>query len=160
MHFNVPTLTLCAYPRSPDLCALVLNPRCLDTKLVIMKTNIRELLNDRIDILNRKAIDASPARQVLKTTSAILTLVRVSTLVPRSPVDSHWQPTRTRQLVTKILYNCPSTVSTYVWYWRPQPRERVWTTSMNPGGWRSRIWKGVSIGPSSVRHQYQAISGS
>ena len=60
---------------------LALNPHYLDTKLVIMKTNIREFLNDRIDILNRKAVDVPPAWQVLKTTSDILTLVRVSALV-------------------------------------------------------------------------------
>ena len=44
------------------------------------------LLDDKIDILNRSAVEASPAQQVYRTVSAILALVRVCThiLLPAS----------------------------------------------------------------------------
>jgi hypothetical protein len=47
------------------------------------------LLDDRIDVLNRNVAKASPAQQVYRSVSAILTLIRVSTLVPCPSADSH-----------------------------------------------------------------------
>ena len=47
---------------------------------------------DRIDILNRNAVEASPIQQVYRTTGDILTLVRVSALVLLSPIESRWWP--------------------------------------------------------------------
>ena len=44
-------------------------------------------LNDRIDILERNAVEASPAKQVFGTATAILTLVRVSVIILRPPVN-------------------------------------------------------------------------
>lgn len=54
-----------------------------------MRTRTRKLLDDRIDILNGNAVDASPAQQVFRTASAILVLTRVCILVLVSPTDSH-----------------------------------------------------------------------
>ena len=59
-------------------------------KPVIMGTRARRvkasLLDDKIDILNRSAVEASPAQQVYRTVSAILALARVCThiLLPAS----------------------------------------------------------------------------
>ena len=53
------------------------------------ETSTRKILDDRINILDRNAVDASPARQVFKTVSAILVLTRVSVLFLVSPVYSH-----------------------------------------------------------------------
>jgi len=47
------------------------------------------LLDDRIDILNRNAVEASAAKQVFRTVGVILALVRVSALVLRPPVNNH-----------------------------------------------------------------------
>jgi hypothetical protein len=47
------------------------------------------ILDDKIDILNRNAGEASPAKQVFETVAAILALVRVSALVLRSSVNSY-----------------------------------------------------------------------
>ena len=53
------------------------------TKSVKMATRTRKakasLLDDRIDILDRSAVEVSPAKQVFKTVSTTLALVRVST---------------------------------------------------------------------------------
>ena len=57
---------------------------------MIMKTQTHRLLDDRIAILDKNAVDTSPTRQVSKTASVILTLIRVSALVPHLSVDSHW----------------------------------------------------------------------
>lgn len=46
------------------------------------------LLDDRIDILNGGAVEASPAKRVFQTVSTILALVRVSDLVLDLPVNS------------------------------------------------------------------------
>lgn len=52
-----------------------------------MATRIREdqasLLNNRIDILEKNAVEGSPLKQVLRTVGAILALVRVSALTLR-----------------------------------------------------------------------------
>jgi hypothetical protein len=51
-----------------------------------METHTREiqvsLFDGRIDVLNRNAVEASPARQIFITASSILTLVRVNALAP------------------------------------------------------------------------------
>ena len=54
-------------------------------------------LDDKIDTLDKNAAEDSPAKQVFATVSAILTLVRVST-VAASSVDSrsHRLSNRTR----------------------------------------------------------------
>ena len=56
-----------------------------------MATHIRNVdasrIDDRIDILNRKAVEAFPAKQVFRTAGAILALVRVSAAVLRPPVN-------------------------------------------------------------------------
>ena len=52
---------------------------------VIMRTRRQKAimsLNDKIDILDENAVADSPAKQVFKTVSVILALVRVSTVVP------------------------------------------------------------------------------
>jgi len=54
-----------------------------------METRTRKFLDDRINILDGKVVDASPARQVFKTVSAILTLTRVSVLFFVPLIDSH-----------------------------------------------------------------------
>ena len=46
------------------------------------------LLKERSDILDNETVGASPAKEVFRTVSAILVLVRVSALAPRPPVDS------------------------------------------------------------------------
>jgi len=50
-------------------------------------TRVREveasLLDGRIDTLNRNAVEAYPAKQIFRTVSAILALVRVSALLLR-----------------------------------------------------------------------------
>lgn len=46
------------------------------------------LLDDRIEILNRDATEASSAKQVFKTVSSTLALVRVSATILHSYVDS------------------------------------------------------------------------
>jgi len=46
------------------------------------------VLDHRINILNRNAVEASHAQEVFRTASAIMVLVRVSTLVLRSSVSS------------------------------------------------------------------------
>lgn len=61
-----------------------------------MEAKTRKILDDRIGILDRNAVDASPAQLVFKTVSAILVLTRVSVLYLVPPVDSHCGPTRTR----------------------------------------------------------------
>jgi hypothetical protein len=52
------------------------------------RTANASLFRDRINILNKNALEASPARQIFKTASAILALVRVSVLPPRPSADS------------------------------------------------------------------------
>ena len=49
-------------------------------------------LNDKIDFLGIYAAEPSPAQQVFRTASAILTLIRVSALIFQLSVDSHWRP--------------------------------------------------------------------
>jgi len=51
------------------------------------KTRV-SLLDDKIDILDRGAVEASPVKQVFRTVSAIIALVRVSTLVLHPSVNS------------------------------------------------------------------------
>lgn len=46
------------------------------------------LLEGRVDALNRDAIETSPVKQVFKTVSATLALVRVSALVLDLPLNS------------------------------------------------------------------------
>lgn len=45
--------------------------------------------DDRIDILKRIAVEASPAYQIFITVGPILAIVRVSPFVPCPPVNSH-----------------------------------------------------------------------
>jgi len=47
------------------------------------------LLDDRIDVLNRNAVEVSSAKQVFRTVSATLALVRVSAPILHPPVDLH-----------------------------------------------------------------------
>jgi len=61
-----------------------------------MRTRTRKFLDDRIDTLDRNAVDAFPAQQVFRTVSAILALTRVRILVLVPPADSHRRATRTR----------------------------------------------------------------
>ena len=58
-------------------------------------------LADRIDLPNKNAIETSPAMQVFRTVSAILTLVRVSTLVLRSSVSSQKWPDQDKMIRNK-----------------------------------------------------------
>ena len=57
----------------------------LRTKLVSMATRTRKanatLFDDRINVLDRNAIETSPTKRIFRTVSAILALVRVSVLV-------------------------------------------------------------------------------
>jgi len=53
-------------------------------------TSTRKVLDDRINILNKNAIDASPAQRVFKTVSAILVLTRVSVPFLAPLANSHW----------------------------------------------------------------------
>ena len=53
------------------------------------------LLDDRIDILDGDAVGASPAKQVFKTVSTTLALVRVSVPVCVRPWTLVDNPTRT-----------------------------------------------------------------
>jgi len=53
------------------------------------ETNTRKILDDRINVLDRNAVDASPAQRVFKTVSAILVLTRVSVLFLVPPIYSH-----------------------------------------------------------------------
>ena len=46
--------------------------------------------DDRINVLNRDVVKASPAQQVYRMASDILALVRVSALVLLPSVDPHW----------------------------------------------------------------------
>jgi hypothetical protein len=50
---------------------------------------VKVSLDDRIDILNRNAVEASPAKQVFRTVGAILALVRVGALVLHSSGNPH-----------------------------------------------------------------------
>jgi len=62
-------------------------------KSVIIATRTREAraltFDDKIDILERIAVEAFPTYQVFKTVSAILALVRVDALVPCPPVNCY-----------------------------------------------------------------------
>jgi len=80
----------------PRLAPLELNHhhptiRTPHTKPAKMATRARKakmsLLDYRIDILNRGAIEASSAKQVFETVGTILTLVRVSVAILRPSVD-------------------------------------------------------------------------
>ena len=79
-----------------------------------MEMRIRTFLDDKINTLNRNAVDTSPARQIFRTASAILALIRVSALALVSFVDSDWRPNQDTGLATKTLSSFPNTVSTYV----------------------------------------------
>lgn len=74
----------------PNLHRPTITPQ---TNLATMQTRTREaevpLLDDRIDILNRNAGDASPANQVFRTVSTILALIRVGAPVLRSSVNRY-----------------------------------------------------------------------
>lgn len=63
------------------------------TKPAKMATRTRKakvsLLDDRIDILNRNAVEASSAKQVFRTVSATLALVRVGAPILHPPAYSH-----------------------------------------------------------------------
>jgi len=63
-----------------------------------MRTRTRKLLDDRIDILNRNAVDASPAHQVFRTVSTIIALTRVCILVLESHIDSHWRSNQDKMI--------------------------------------------------------------
>lgn len=55
------------------------------------RENQVQLLNDKINILERNEAEASPGvEQVFKTVSGIQALVRVSAIVPRPTLNSHW----------------------------------------------------------------------
>jgi len=56
---------------------------------MMVETNTRKILDDRVNILDRNAVDASPAQQIFRTVSAILALTRVSVLIPAPPVGPH-----------------------------------------------------------------------
>ena len=75
------------------------------TKPVVMATHARKggtsLLDVRIDLLNKNASEPSPARQIFRTVSAILALVRVSTLVQRSSVSSQRWPNQDKMIKNK-----------------------------------------------------------
>ena len=53
------------------------------------ETHARKILDDRINILDKNAADASPTWQIFITVSAILALIRVRVLVPVPPADPH-----------------------------------------------------------------------
>ena len=53
-------------------------------------------LDDRMDILNRHAVEVSPAQQVFRTVTAILALVQVIAHILILPVYPHRGATRTR----------------------------------------------------------------
>jgi len=59
------------------------------------------LLDVRIELLNENAIETSPTRQVFRTVSAILALVRVSTLVLYSSVSSQRWPNQDKMIKNK-----------------------------------------------------------
>lgn len=54
--------------------------------------------NDKIDTLNRMAVDASPAQQVYRKVGGILALLRVGSLVLRLSADSHSRPNQDRMI--------------------------------------------------------------
>ena len=67
-----------------------------------MATHTRKVkvsfLNDKIDTLNKKAADPSPAQRVYGKASAILTLLRVGSLALWPSVGSHWQPNQDKMI--------------------------------------------------------------
>ena len=75
-HFN-PALTT---PTTPYIEPVTMATRTHNVEA--------SLLDDRIDALDRNAVEASPAKEVFRAVSAILALVRVSPLALRPPVDS------------------------------------------------------------------------
>lgn len=66
-----------------------------------MKTQIRKLLDDRIDILNRNTVDVPPVQQVFKSVSTTPALIRVSSLAPYSSMDSHWRSNQDKLIDNK-----------------------------------------------------------
>ena len=54
--------------------------------------------NDKIDTLNRMAVDASPAQQVYRKVGGILALLQVGSLVLRLSVDSHSRPNQDKMI--------------------------------------------------------------
>lgn len=67
-----------------------------------MATHTRKVkvsfLSDKIDTLNEKAADTSPAQRVYGKASAVLTLLRVGSLALWPSVDSHWQPNQDKMI--------------------------------------------------------------
>ena len=59
------------------------------------------LLDDRIGTLNRNAVETSPAKPIFRTVGAILALIRVSALILRLPVNSHWWPNQDKAVDNK-----------------------------------------------------------
>ena len=55
------------------------------------------ILDDRIDILTRNVVEASPTRQISRTVVAILVLVRVSALVLCQSANSHRWPNQDKR---------------------------------------------------------------
>ena len=90
-------------------------------------------LGDKIDTLDKNAAEDSPTKRVFATVSAILTLVRVST-VAASSVDSkpHRFSNRTRTSITKIPCSYLNLVSTYARCWMSQSKERTQGVLTNP----------------------------
>ena len=54
--------------------------------------------NDKIDILNKMTVDASPAQQVYRKVGGILALLRVGSLVLCLSVDSHSRPNQDKMI--------------------------------------------------------------
>ena len=71
------------HPRPP--CTPYTKPAKMATRTRGAKASLPD---NRIDTLNREAVDASAAKQVFKAVSATLSLVRVSAYILHPPVDS------------------------------------------------------------------------
>ena len=111
----------------------------------LVGTDQASLLDDRINILDRNAADATPIQQVFSAVSGILVLVRVSTLAlhPSWNGVSDHELIRTRWLPTKTLSNFPTTVSTYARSSRPRSREGARVALAKQRRQHSRIWEGT-----------------
>jgi len=75
-------------------------PDSKPTKMATREAKV-SLLDDRIDVLNRNAVEGSPAKQVFRTVSNTLALVRVSTRILRPPVNSHREPNQDKLIDDK-----------------------------------------------------------
>lgn len=66
----------------------IVTPYAEPATMAVRASNVQVSLDDRIEILNRNAAEASQAKKVFRTVSTILGLVRVRSVVLRSLVDS------------------------------------------------------------------------